>query len=72
MYALSESGNVYAWGSNEWYQIKPQEDAGNKYEEPVLLAGLSDIIDIGVNVYPEDSRCRENFICGGCIYIGIQ
>lgn len=58
MYALSESGNVYAWGSNEWYQIKPQEDAGNKYEEPVLLAGLSDIIDIGVNVYPEDSRCR--------------
>ncbi|MDE5700397.1 MAG: hypothetical protein K2I96_23850 [Lachnospiraceae bacterium] len=58
MYALSESGRVYAWGSNEWHQIKPQEDADKQYDNPVLLAGLSDIVDIGVNVYPEDSRCR--------------
>lgn len=58
MYALSENGMVYVWGSNEWHQIKPQEDTGNKYEEPVLIAGLSNIIDMGVNVYPEDNRCR--------------
>lgn len=55
MYALSENGMVYAWGSNEWHQIKPQEDIDKQYDNPVLLAGLSDIVDIGVNVYPEDN-----------------
>lgn len=52
MYALSENGMVYAWGSNEWHQINPQEDIDKQYDNPVLLAGLSDIVDIGVNVYP--------------------
>lgn len=46
MYALSEDGYVYAWGSNEWLWIDAKEDRNKIFEEARRFAGLSDIVDI--------------------------
>ena len=42
-YALTENGDVYAWGDNVIGMINPYEDVGN-YPEPVKLEGVSDIV----------------------------
>lgn len=57
MYALSEDGNVYVWGSNEWGQI----DAGDRekyFEEAVQLPGLSNIVDVDISLDADSERAR--------------
>lgn len=56
MYALSEEGEVYVWGSNRMWQISADElyqenaeEAGARYyNKPVRVEGLSEIIDLDV------------------------
>ena len=53
VYALSEEGDVYVWGSNALHQIKDENMYGDwkeYYEEPVRIEGFSGIRDIGVGV----------------------
>lgn len=56
MYALSEEGEVYVWGSNRMWQISADElyqenaeEAGARYyNKPVRVERLSEIIDLDV------------------------
>lgn len=62
VYALSEDGSVYAWGSNNLYQIKHDWKLGEGkgyYEDPVRIEGFSDIKDIGVGVSSKYHRSEE-------------
>lgn len=58
MYALSEDGYVYAWGSNEWQQISTEEDADRNFEEAEQFLGLNDIVDMDVSVDFDSSRAK--------------
>ena len=58
MYALSEDGYVYAWGSNKWLQIDARIDEDKVFEEARRLAGLSDIVDIDASIDTDSSRVR--------------
>lgn len=58
MYALSEDGYVYAWGSNEWQQISTEEDADRNFEEAEQVLGLNDIVDMDVSVDFDSSRAK--------------
>ena len=54
LYALSDEGEVYVWGSNELHQVsqtRMEEEADGYYEIPVKIKGLSNIKDIGVSTY---------------------
>ncbi len=46
-YALSEDGQIYAWGKNSGLLINPMEKRDRAYGEPVPLTGLSHITDMG-------------------------
>ncbi len=56
MYALSEEGEVYVWGSNrmwqisadELYQENAEEAEARYYNKPVRIKGLSEIVDLDV------------------------
>ena len=56
MYALSEEGEVYVWGSNrmwqisadELYQENAEEAEARYYNKPVRVEGLSEIVDLDV------------------------
>lgn len=58
IYALSEDGYVYAWGSNKWLQIDARIDEDKVFEEARRLAGLSDIVDIDASADANSSRVR--------------
>lgn len=58
IYALSEDGYVYAWGSNKWLQIDARIDKDKVFEEARRLAGLSDIVDIDTNADANSGRVR--------------
>ncbi len=47
VYALSEDGYIYAWGSNSEWSISPEEKRDKIYYEPVPLMGLNNIVDMG-------------------------
>lgn len=57
MYALSEDGHVYAWGSNEWGQISV-EDRDAYFEEAIQLSGLSDVVDMDVNLDADSEKAK--------------
>ena len=45
MYALSEDGHIYAWGSNEWHQIRIETEGEEEdFEDPIQLFNISNII----------------------------
>lgn len=57
MYALSEDGHVYAWGSNEWGQMNV-EDRDAYFDEAIQLSGLSDIVDMDVNLDVDSEKAK--------------
>ncbi|MCM1155908.1 MAG: hypothetical protein NC314_04305 [Roseburia sp.] len=46
IYALTDEGDVYAWGINIGYLIDPAEHTGVEFPEPIKLEGLSNIVSI--------------------------
>lgn len=58
LYALSEDGFVYVWGSNELSQVSHKESRQNDYVLPTRIDGFSDIKELGVNTYTEGRRGR--------------
>lgn len=46
VYALTESGEVYAWGCNKELMIAPDVNADQIYEKPIRLGSLTNIVDI--------------------------
>lgn len=58
IYALSEDGYVYAWGSNEWLQIDARIDEDKVFEKARKIAGFSDIADIDASIDANSSRVR--------------
>ena len=63
MYALSEDGHIYAWGSNEWGQIST-EDRDAYFEDAIQLFGLSNIVDMDVSL-DMDSEKGKGFCIDG-------
>ena len=57
MYALSEDGHVYAGGSNEWGQMSV-EDRDAYFDEAIQLSGLSDIVDMDVNLDADSEKAK--------------
>ena len=57
MYALSEDGNVYVWGSNEWGQIS-MEDREEYFEEAVHLSRLSNIVDLDICLDVDSEKAK--------------
>lgn len=58
MYALSEDGHVYAWGSNNWLQIKAEDAADTYFEKPEQILGLDNIVDMDVSIDLDSSRAK--------------
>lgn len=58
MYALSEDGHVYAWGSNKWLQISADEERDKNFEKAEQVLGLDNIVDMDVSVDFDSSRAR--------------
>lgn len=46
VYALTEAGEVYAWGSNKYLMIEPDKQRDKVYDYPIQLESLSGIVDI--------------------------
>ena len=62
MYALSEEGDVYVWGSNNLHQIKEAKVWGDwkeYYEDPVRIEDFLNIKDIGVGVSSKFYQSEE-------------
>ncbi len=47
-YALSETGEVYAWGENGGLMISTEESRDTVFDDPVKVTGLSDIVEMDV------------------------
>lgn len=47
-YALSETGEVYAWGENRGLMISTEASKDTVFEEPVMVSGLSGIVEMDV------------------------
>lgn len=45
-YALSEEGDVYAWGSNEFVLVDSSQSEVEQYEKPIRFGGLANIMEI--------------------------
>lgn len=45
-YALSEEGDVYAWGSNEFALVDSNRSEVKQYEKPVRFGGLVNIVEM--------------------------
>jgi len=80
MYALSQEGDVYVWGSNELFQIKYESYPGDAdkynqlreqyFDEPVKIEGLADIVEIDVSADRECGKGRLFAVDGnGKLYI---
>ncbi len=77
MYALSEDGRIFAWGSNEWRQIRADEATDKKlFMKAEQIFGLNNIVDIDVSIDYDSSRAKlfavdENgdlYVCGLYLY----
>lgn len=76
MYALSEDGRIFAWGSNEWLQISSDEAPDKKFEKAEKIFGLNNIVDMDVSVDYDSSRTKifaidksgNFYVYGLCLY----
>ena len=57
-YALSETGEVYAWGENRGLMISTEASHNTVYDEPVKVSGLSDIVEMDVRKTPRNEHFR--------------
>lgn len=45
-YALSEEGDVYAWGSNRSCLVDSSQGGVEQYEKPIRFGGLANIVEM--------------------------
>ena len=59
MYALSEDGHIYVWGSIEWHQIRIETEGEEEYfEDPIQLFNISNIIDMDVSFDADSGKAK--------------
>lgn len=58
MYALSEDGHVYVWGSNRWHQVESEGEREEYFETARKVPGLADIADMEASVDADCVKAR--------------